>query len=124
MPKIAELRGRAWKSQADAPSVVIMQDPPKDWRIWVFADIDVSYKSDFDDDIDEDDDEETPESKAKDRSRPWVVRTSRRGTVAVNIGPRHERLSDALGWAEGFADDLDVAAGKHPAALGLTSGSA
>jgi hypothetical protein len=120
-----ELLRRSWKPQEDADTTVVMIDSPKGWKIWVYADIDISFESYYNEDIKEEDDRETEESKSKDRTHPWVVMArEERRYVAVNVGPRFERVREALRWAENLAEDIDIAQGKIPLALGRTSGEA
>lgn len=124
MNQSAELRRRTWKSDAQSPSLLHMVDAPKNWSIWLHLDIDVDFESYYDETVTEEDDKETVESRIKDRTRPWIVRVCERNGMSIIVGPRHERVRNAMGWAEDFAEDLDIAAGNVQVALGRMSGSA
>lgn len=124
MNQSAELRRRTWRSDPQSTTLLHMADAPKNWSIWLHLDIDVEFESYYSESITEEDDRETVESRIKDRTRPWIVRVCEKNGMSIVVGPRHERVRNAMGWAEGLAEDLDIAAGNVQVALGRMPGSA
>ncbi len=106
---------RTWQ-RIDPTDTLRMVNPPEKCPLWVLCDITADFIGDWDDRVKEKHDRETRASKKKDRTRPWIVRTVKYGR-SVNIGPRHERLSDALLWAEGFAQDVELTLITTPFAI-------